>query len=52
MHNTRRSFNLFPHFITTIALLGVEGDLKDESNSGCFSTARFLPACFGLFTQI
>lgn len=37
MHNTRRSFNsFFLRFITTIALLGVEGDIKDNSNSGCF----------------
>lgn len=36
MHKTRRSFNSFSHIITTIALLGVEGDIKDKSNSGCF----------------
>lgn len=41
MHNTRRSFNSFSHIITTIALLGVEGDIKDKSNSGCFLDCLF-----------
>lgn len=42
MHNTRRSFKFFPHTITNIALLGVEGDIKDESNSGCFLYCLFI----------
>lgn len=36
MHKRDSRSSTFSHIITTIALLGVEGNIKTNENSGCF----------------